>query len=71
MIAPGFKYAEYLQPLGLCTSDSLVTMRDGGTVFIPVHNFSNRSIRIPDDTEFGALEPSLSSDPVNHATCAI
>lgn len=42
-------------------------------LFIPVHNFSNHSIRIPDDTESGALEPfseSLSPDPVNHATCA-
>ena len=62
-----------LQPLGACTSDSLVTMCDGGTVFIPVHNFSNHSIRLPNDTEFGTLEPfskSLISDPVHDATCA-
>ena len=62
-----------LQPLDVCTSDSLVTMRDGGTVFIPVHNFSNHSIRLPSDTESGTLEPfskSLTSDPVHDATCA-
>lgn len=44
-----------LQSLGVCTSDSLVTMRDGGTVFIPVYNFSNHSIRLPNDIEFGTV----------------
>ena len=42
-------------------------------MFIPVHNFSNHSARIPDDTEFGALEPfseSLISDTARNATCA-
>ena len=42
-------------------------------MFIPVHNLSNHSICLPNDTEFGILEPfskSLTSDPVHDATCA-
>ena len=42
-------------------------------MFIPVHNFSNHSIRLPSDTEFGTLEQfskSLTSKPVHNATCA-
>ena len=61
-----------LQPLGLCTSDSLVSMCDGRTVFIPFTISVIISVHIPDDTEFGgSFSESPSSDSVQHATCAL
>ena len=42
-------------------------------MFIPIYNFSNHSIHIPNDTKVGALEPfsdSFISNPEHDAVCA-
>ena len=46
-----------LQSLGLSALDSLVTMHEGGKIFIPVQNFETNSVELPCGLDLGVVEP--------------
>lgn len=62
-----------LQSLGLSALDSLVTMHEGGKVFIPVQNFETNSVELPCGLDLGVVEPFNEHDireDVNRPSCA-
>ena len=62
-----------LQPLGLSTLDSLVTLHEGGKVFIPVQNFETNSVELPCGLGLGIVEPFNECDireDVSQPSCA-
>ena len=62
-----------LQSLGLSSLDSLVTLHEGGKIFIPVQNFETNSVELPCGLELGIVEPFTEHDTredVSHASCA-
>ena len=61
-----------LQSLGLSTLDSLVTLHEGGKVFIPVQNFETNSVELPCGLELGIVEPFNECDireDASHSSC--
>ena len=62
-----------LQSLGLSTLDSLVTLHEGGKVFIPEQNFETNSVELPRGLELGIVEPFNEHDireDASHSSCA-
>ena len=46
-----------LEPMGLSGIDSILTVHEEGTVLIPVQNFCESKVIIPDGVELGRVEP--------------
>ena len=55
---------EGLENLGLSGVESLVTVRDEGTVFIPVQNLQGQKICLPSGTTLGKVETFDGSKPI-------
>ena len=62
-----------LPSLGLSSLNSLVTLHEGGKVFVPVQNFGTTSVEVPCGLELGTVEPFNEHDvqeDVSHPSCA-
>ena len=46
-----------LEPMGSSGVDSILTVHEEGTVLIPVQNFGESKVIIPDGVEYGRVEP--------------
>lgn len=56
---------EYLEPLGLCTQESLITVHSDGSVLIPLQNFQGMSVRLEKETELGVARGCNLPDQVD------